>query len=169
MPLSPLPAFSAEPPRRFRLIVLDVGGTIIQDRGDVVRTLMSSMQAHGVTVTAEEIGPWRGAAKHSVIEHFVAENTKLAVKERQTLSKKIYRDFVEQVSAAYKDVPPIAGTEDALRKLAERGYLLATNTGFEREIVMPILSRQGWVKYFEAIVASDDVSEGRPEIGRAHV
>ena len=61
-----------------------------------------------------------------------------------------------------KDVPPIAGTEDALRKLAERGYLLATNTGFEREIVMPILSRLGWVKYFKAIVASDDVSEGRP-------
>ena len=161
-------ARSAEKERKTRLIVLDVGGTIIQDQGDVVRTLIGAMREHGITVSAEEIAPWRGAAKHAVIEHFVAQkgqHSRTAVgsgEDQSAQAKAIYRDFVRQVSKAYMDVPPIAGCEEALKRLRAGGMLLATNTGFEREIVTPILARLGWEKYFKAIVASDDVTEGRP-------
>jgi phosphonatase-like hydrolase len=158
---STLPALAQSTPK-VKLIIFDVGGTIIEDRGDVVRTLIASMQAHGVTVTPEEIAPFRGAAKHSVIAHFVDQKTKVGGKERQALARTIYKDFVQQVNRAYNDVPAIAGTEEAFRKLTAAGYLLAANTGFEREIVIPILSRLRWQSFFKAVIASDDVTEGRP-------
>lgn len=149
-------------PSRIRLVALDVGGTILQDHGDIVDALRNSMARRDITVSAADIGPWRGAAKRAVIRHFVDLQSKLSEAGRQTLSAEIYRTFVEQVSQAYKTVPPIEGAEEAIRKLRESGYLVATTTGFDREIVMPIFRRLGWEKYFAAMVASDDVTQGRP-------
>ena len=74
----------------------------------------------------------------------------------------IYQDFNAQLNELYRSVPPIAGAEEAIRKLRENGYRLAATTGFDREIVVPIFRRLGWEKYFAAIVASNDVSRGRP-------
>lgn len=151
----------AETPK-IRLVALDVGGTILQDHGDIVDALRNSMARRDIVVSAADIGPWRGAAKRAVIRHFVDLQSKLSETGRQTLAAEIYRTFVEQVNEAYKTVPPIDGAEETIRKLRERGYLVATTTGFDREIVMPIFHRLGWEKYFAAMVASDDVAQGRP-------
>lgn len=156
------PLLSGASPRPIRLVALDVGGTILQDRGDVVEALQGAMKRRGIVVTAAEIGPWRGAAKRAVIRNFVDRQSKQSDADRQKLSSEIYRDFVREVNEAYKSVPPIAGAEDAIRKLRENGYSIATTTGFDREIVMPIFRRLGWEKYFAAMVASDDVAQGRP-------
>lgn len=157
-----MPSIAAAQTHSFRLIVLDVGGTLLQDHGDVVEALRSAMARREIAVNAAEIGPWRGASKRAVIRHFVDQQSKQDDVDRQALAHEIYQDFVTQVAEAYRSVPPISGAEEAIRKLRENDYLLATTTGFDREIVMPIFRRLGWEKYFVAIVASDDVSQGRP-------
>ena len=93
---------------RIRLVALDVGGTILQDHGDIVDALRNSMARRDITVSAADIGPWRGAAKRAVIRHFVDLQSKLSEAGRQTLSAEIYRTFVEQVNEAYKTVPPLS-------------------------------------------------------------
>ena len=157
-----LPTSSRAADAAIQLVVLDVGGTLIEDRGDVVATLQSTMAKRGIVVSAPDIGPWRGAAKRAVVQHFVDLRSKKNDADRQALVDEIYRDFNAQLNETYRTVPPIAGTEEAIRKLRENGYLLATTTGFDREIVVPIFRRLGWEKYFAAIVASNDVSRGRP-------
>jgi len=157
-----LPSSSRAADAAIQLVVLDVGGTLIEDRGDVVATLQSTMAKRGIVVSAPDIGPWRGAAKRAVVQHFVDLRSKKNDADRQALVDEIYRDFNAQLNETYRTVPPIAGTEEAIRKLRENGYLLATTTGFDREIVVPIFRRLGWEKYFAAIVASNDVSRGRP-------
>jgi phosphonatase-like hydrolase len=124
--------------------------------------MQNTLAQRGIVVSAAEIGPWRGASKRSVIQHFVDLRSKKSNAERQTLASAIYQDFNAQLNAAYRTVPPIAGAEEAIGKLREYGYLLAATTGFDREVVVPIFRRLGWEKYFAAIVASNDVSRGRP-------
>ena len=124
--------------------------------------MQSTLAQRGIVVTATEIGPWRGASKRSVIQHFVDLHSKKNQADRQALVSEIYQDFNAQLNEAYRTVPPIAGAEEAIRKLRENGYLLAATTGFDREIVLPIFRRLGWEKYFAAVVASNDVSRGRP-------
>jgi len=157
-----LPTSSRAADAAIQLVVLDVGGTLIEDRGDVVATLQSTMAKRGIVVSAPDIGPWRGAAKRAVVQHFVDLRSKKNDADRQALVDEIYRDFNAQLNETYRTVPPIAGAEEAIRKLRENGYLLAATTGFDREIVVPIFRRLGWEKYFAAIVASNDVSRGRP-------
>ncbi len=157
-----LPASSRASDTGIQLVILDVGGTIIADQGDVVATMQSTLAKSGIVVSAAEIGPWRGASKRSVIQHFVDLRSKKSDTDRQILASAIYQDFNAQLNAAYRTVPPIAGAEEAIRILRENGYLLAATTGFDREVVVPIFRRLGWEKYFAAIVASNDVSRGRP-------
>ena len=145
-----------------RLVVLDVGGTIIEDRGDVPETLRSALANHGVKVTPAEISVWRGASKREIVRHFVEQQNTTPGADREKLVTAIYQDFNARLGEIYRTVPPIAGAEDAIRKLRQSGYLLATTTGFDREITIPIFGRLGWEKYFVAVICSDDVAQGRP-------
>src|SRR3954454_23831848 len=69
----PQAAWAAAP--SIRLIVLDVGGTIIQDRGDVPEALQGAFAKRGMTVTPDEIARWRGASKREIVRHFVDERS----------------------------------------------------------------------------------------------
>ena len=157
-----LPLTAQVQPHGIRFIILDVGGTLLEDRGDVVGSLRSALGRRGIVVSAADIGPWRGASKRTVIRHFVDQQSKQSDADRKKLAGEIYQDFSAQLTEAYRAVPPIQGVEEAIRKLRENGYLLATTTGFDCNIVVPIFRRLGWEKYFAAIIASDDVAEGRP-------
>lgn len=150
------------PTSPIRLVVLDVGGTIIQDRGDVPEALRTAFASRGITVTPAEIAQWRGASKREVVKHFVQLRTATSDAERSKLAELIYADFAAQINRAYKTAQPIAGVEDAFRKMRASGLLLATSTGFDRAITLPIFQRLGWLHYFAATITSDDVVQGRP-------
>lgn len=147
---------------RIRLIVLDVGGTIIQDHGDVPDALRDAFAKHGLAVSLDEIALWRGASKREVVRHFVTERSAVRATEREAQVAAIYADFNARAIEAYRDVPPIAGAEKAFENLRGSGYLLASSTGFGREIAASIFHRLGWEKYFAATITSDDVAQGRP-------
>jgi phosphonatase-like hydrolase len=150
-----VPVFGAArgPLPAIRLVVLDVGGTIIEDRGDLPEALRGAMAHHGVTVSLAEINQWRGASKREIVRHFVKE---------EKLADEIYREFTANLIAIYRGVPPIAGVEEAFRALRDGGLLLAANTGFDRPITNSIFQRLGWEKYFACTICSDDVTQGRP-------
>jgi len=145
-----------------RLVVLDVGGTIIEERGDVPETLRAAFANHGISVSAAEIERWRGASKREIVRHFVEKQAGAPDRDWESLAGDIYRDFSARLNAAYQTVPPIAGAEAAIRKMREGGYLVATTTGFDRETTTAIFRRLGWEKYFVASISSDDVAQGRP-------
>jgi phosphonatase-like hydrolase len=115
-----------------------------------------------LNVTPAEIAEVRGASKREVVQHFVEMRAPAGTARRQKLIAAIYADFSRQVIDSYKAVPPIAGAEEAFQKMRENGLLLATTTGFDREITNSIMTRLGWQKYFAAMISSDDVAEGRP-------
>ena len=154
-------AFGATPPK-IRLIVLDVGGTIIQDRGDVPDALQGAFARHGLTVTLDEIAQWRGASKLEIVRHFARERSTAKGIDQDKQVAAIYADFSARVIEVYKDVPPIAGVEKAFRELLQGGYRLAASTGFSHEIAESIFHRLEWGKYFGAVITSDDVAQGRP-------
>jgi len=157
-----LPQIAAPPAPRIRLIVFDVGGTIIQDRGDVPEALQAAFSKHGSTVTPDEIAAVRGASKREVIQRFASERSKAKGADLNRLVYAIYADFIARVLVAYEGVPPIAGVEKTFQSLLASGYLLASSTGFGREIATSIFRRLAWEKYFTAMITSDDVTQGRP-------
>jgi phosphonatase-like hydrolase len=146
-----------DPPMPLKLVVLDIGGTLIADHGEVPDAMLGAFARHGITVAPEDFSEWRGASKRGMVRHFVAR-----AKKSETLIEPIYADFTQTVTRAYEKVQPIAGAEQALKDLAAMKLMLATTTGFDRPLTTAILSRLGWQHYFAGSITSDDVSEGRP-------
>jgi phosphonatase-like hydrolase len=157
--------FAAEPanvPKRgIRLVVLDIGGTLIPDHGEVPEAMHSAFAHGGLDVSFAEIGDWRGASKRGMIKHFVELRAKPQA-DREALTETIYADFSRQADVAYKDVRPIAGAEEAMAEMRRDGLKLATTTGFGRELNEAIFRRLGWGEQFAISINSDDVIDGRP-------
>jgi phosphonatase-like hydrolase len=144
-----------------KLVVLDVGGTIIQDHGEVPKAMQGALSHGGVAASLAEINDWRGASKREMVRHFVELRTKADAK-RGALIDTIYADFSAQVNEAYAKVQPIAGAENAIRAMKKSGLLVATTTGFDRQTLDLIFGRLGWHDEFVTTVASDEVADGRP-------
>ncbi|HEX4270697.1 MAG TPA: hypothetical protein VHZ32_04890, partial [Rhizomicrobium sp.] len=65
-----------DPPMPLSLVVLDIGGTLIADHGEVPDAMLGAFARHGITVTPQEFSEWRGASKRSMVRHFVAREHK---------------------------------------------------------------------------------------------
>jgi phosphonatase-like hydrolase len=145
-----------------RLVVLDVGGTIIEDHGNVPEALRRALAHHGVRSSSEEIDRRRGASKREVIRYFVEQQLPPSNADRGKLIAAIHDEFTANLIQVYQSVPPIAGAGEAIRELRAGGYLVAATTGFDRRITASIFQRLGWEHNFAAIICSDDVAQGRP-------
>ncbi|MEO8301680.1 MAG: HAD family hydrolase [Rhizomicrobium sp.] len=148
-----------DPPMVLKLIVLDIGGTLIADHGEVPDAMLGAFARKGITVTPQEFSEWRGAAKRGMVKHFVEQR---APSGGAALIEAIYGDFTATVSKAYENVQPIPGAENALKELQAMNLLLTTSTGFDRALTTQVLSHLGWQHYFAASITSDDVVDGRP-------
>jgi phosphonatase-like hydrolase len=150
----------AGPPVTLKLVVLDIGGTLIGDHGEVPEAMLGAFARHGITVTPAEFSEWRGAAKRGMVQHFVEQRGPQT--GRPALIEAIYGEFTATAAKAYANVQPVPGAEDALKELQAMKLLLATTTGFDRALTTQVLSHLGWQHYFVASITSDDVVDGRP-------
>lgn len=149
-----------DPPMPLKMVILDIGGTIIGDHGEVPDAMLGAFSRHGITVTSQELSEWRGASKRGMVQHFVEQRGSQS--GRPALIEAIYRDFTTTASKAYEKVQPIPGAEQALKELQAMKLILATTTGFDRMLTTQVLSHLGWQHYFVASITSDDVADGRP-------
>ena len=154
-------AAGVRPVAGIRLVVLDIGGTIIEERGDVPQALTTALSRHGIQSSADEIRSRRGASKREIVRYFVEKQSPRGLESNQLIAA-IYNEFSASLLEAYRSVPPIPGAESAMQQMRRDGYLLATTTGFDRAITTSIFQRLGWERYFAATICSDDVAQGRP-------
>ncbi len=151
-------------PTSLDLVAFDMAGTTIQDRGEVVQAFLSSFARNGITVSEEDIQPWRGAAKHAVFQHFVRRQFGDAGASSQATEAAAYRDFHTILRERYAadGVAVVPGAEAAFSWLRSNGVKVALMTGFDREIAGILVEAAGWQEQVDAVVTSDDVKLGRP-------
>ncbi len=143
-----------------RLVVSDMAGTAVQDRGEVAKAFAATMAEHGIEASAQEINAVRGASKREAIQRLIESR-----QGRTTPAhvEKVYASFKQELQRVFtRDVRPIAGAEDTFAWLASRGIRLVLNTGFDRDITDILVNALGWRSRAAAIVCGDDVPQGRP-------
>jgi phosphonatase-like hydrolase len=149
---------------RVRLVVFDIGGTIIEDHGEVTDAYCAALGANGMPVSAAELTEFKGASKRDVIEYFVQRRWGHKDEGAQKRIDKTYQDFTKELEAAFSNggVKPISGAAKTFAWLKSQGILCAITTGFYRSIVDRILTSAEWGEAFVACVCGEDVVQGRP-------
>jgi phosphonatase-like hydrolase len=144
-----------------KLIVFDIAGTIIEDHGEVIRAFTKALTGNGIPFAKDELKSWVGASKREVIRHFITQaDPGGQVEQRVETSYLTFRAELERCYA--EKLVPIGGALETFRWCRDRGILLATTTGFYREISDLVLNQTGWRDFFAANISSSDVREGRP-------
>jgi phosphonatase-like hydrolase len=144
-----------------KLVIFDIAGTIVQDRGEVLLAFASALRAHGISFTDAELEEWKGASKREVIRHFVTRQSESASSDKV---EQVYGEFCRGLEGHYREngVTPIPGAAETFAWLRGRGISIATTSGFYRKIAAVILERAGWRETFAANISSSDVVLGRP-------
>jgi beta-phosphoglucomutase-like phosphatase (HAD superfamily) len=138
------------------LVVLDLAGTTVRDRGEVPDAFVSALAEHGLRVTKEELVSVRGARKRDAVLRFVPEGG-----GREERAAAAYASFQEQLARRYREsAAAIPGAEEAIAALRARGIRVALNTGFDRAITELLLSALGWDRVADAVVCGDDAEPG---------
>jgi phosphonatase-like hydrolase len=140
------------------LVIFDMAGTTIEDRGQVQLAFKAALAASGITVTDDEITRLRGASKREAISRLLPD-------AKADDADRIYRDFQRQLASAYAadGVREIIGASDVIRDLRAGGIKVALTTGFDRHIAVSLLNALGWkADAVDAIVCGDEVPRGRP-------
>ena len=142
------------------LVVFDLAGTTVEDRGQVTDAFTGALAALGLSVTPEQLSAVRGSSKRQAILQLVPDGP-----DRARYAETAYVSFVERLAQRYRTegVRAVAGAEQTFRWLRQRGIRVALNTGFERGITFLLLDALGWSDgVVDAVVCGDDVTRGRP-------
>jgi phosphonatase-like hydrolase len=156
MPLVPTPP----PPE---LLVSDLAGTTVYDRGEVPAAFADALREAAVPFDPTEISGWRGASKREVLGRLLARDGAPAdaVAERLPL---VYGRFHTLLAERLALAAPVSlpGVGETFVRLRAAGIRIALTTGFDRALVEQQLTAVDWAGMVEAWVCSDDVPCGRP-------
>ena len=150
------------------LVIFDMAGTTIEDRGQVPSAFAATLAANNITITADEITRVRGASKRQAIRDLLrASDPTACLDEASSRSRadRIYAEFRKNLTDAYRNggARAVPGADTVIQKLRSSGVKVALTTGFERDIATLLLSTIGWTRHtIDVVVCGDDVTNGRP-------
>ena len=150
------------------LVIFDMAGTTVEDRGEVPTAFASTLAANGVAISADEITRVRGAAKRQAIRNLLPPMLRDDASARQAFEAKadrIYAEFRQALAQSYREggVRTVLGAGQVIGDLRSRGIKVALTTGFDRDIATLLLGSIGWTRHtIDAVVCGDDVPNGRP-------
>lgn len=149
---------------KIRLVIFDIGGTIIEDHGEVIASFCAALAANGLAASESEIKELKGSSKRDVIKKFVERQWGKEDARNEERILKAYGDFKTELENKFSNggVKPIPGAESAFAWLKAHDIVCATTTGFYRSVTDRILQSTGWRETFAANICSDDVKVGRP-------
>jgi phosphonatase-like hydrolase len=149
------------------LVVFDLAGTTVKDNKDVHRVLQLALAKHNVTISIEDANAVMGIPKPVAIRELLEKRYIGTRAIDAAWIDAAHHDFVEAMIHFYKTDAGVGekeGVSDTFRKLRNSKLKVAVDTGFDRQIVDPLLERLGWKKanLIDASVTSDEVERGRP-------
>lgn len=147
------------------LVVFDIAGTTIEDRGQVMNAFKAALRENQILVSEEELQTWRGASKREVVRFFVEQRFGPDDPGNVMRVESAYGDFCRRLESDYANngVRIIPGVEGTFAWLCERGIKIALTTGFYRKVTDIILHAAGWFEgVIDASICSDEVPKGRP-------
>jgi len=140
--------------RRFRLVVFDWDGTLIDSTAAIVHALRAASADLGLPV------PSRERASHVIgLGLFDAIRTAVPSIEREQLPEFVVR-YRHHYFALDGLLEPFEGIPQLLDELGEVGAWLAVATGKSRAGLDRALERTGWARHFRATRCAD---EGAPK------
>ncbi|HVU54413.1 MAG TPA: HAD-IA family hydrolase [Puia sp.] len=153
-----------------QLVVFDMAGTTVRDRGNVADAFIAAFRAADVEIPVDEVKRVMGFRKIDAIRQLLDKFAPAVPSgaAREELINGIHDRFIQNMISFYRQDPdlcPLPHAEELFSSLHNKGIKVALNTGFTRAITDAILGRLHWdngAGYVDSVICSDEVPQGRP-------
>lgn len=150
-----------------KLVVFDLAGTTVADRGNVNQAFREAFAADGIAVDEAQVNKLMGYRKIEAIANIISLHFPGETDRYVEVINRIHDRFIHIMVDFYSGDPalhPLPFAEEMFGWLQERGCRVALNTGFTRTITNAILTKLNWRNnpLINTVVCSDEVKEGRP-------
>lgn len=139
-------------------LIFDLDGTVVDSIDKDFAALREALAESGIRFSYQEYIEKVGAKGEEIID------SKLSGQEKENLPQKILESkeekFKENVRA--KGLNPVLGIESLLKQAKEYPLWTALATGSEKDKVEFIFNQVSLSQYFDVIVSSDGVDQGKP-------
>ena len=144
--------------KRISLLVSDMAGSTINERGIIYRSIHKVMDQLGFPATKQEIKTWHGRDKSEVMREHLGNDQYLL----QRAEKMLINDLNEEYFIS-NQISLIDPTLKAyFLNLRRNGIKIALNTGYPREFQNKIIHHFEMNTYIDTWISSEMVSYGRP-------
>ena len=150
---------------RCELLVTDLAGTTVEDPGLVLAAFKAGLLAVDEPLPDELLLiELMGVDKREAMGRLLRRDPHDAAVET-ALGAFVARAVADAQAGNY---PPLPGVESTLEALQQAGIRIAFTTGFGREVLDAIVTANGWARFDDGSVASDEVPRGRPAPDLVH-
>ena len=87
--------------KNVKLLVFDMAGTTINEKGIVYQTLYDTIKNFGLNISKEEINNWHGSNKYEVLNHYLTNDKSVSSEIRQCLQEQLHSNFNNNLKERY--------------------------------------------------------------------
>jgi phosphonatase-like hydrolase len=151
----------------YSLVVFDIAGTTVRDKGNIAEAFIDAFKQHGIVVPTEEVNKVMGWRKKDAIVILLDQFQPDIAIHSDELVDQIHDAFIQNMISFYEndeDLQPLDYAEELFQQLRASNIKVALNTGFTKDITDVILRKLNWKEgqMIDFVVCSDEVPEGRP-------
>lgn len=176
------------------MVVFDMAGTTVRDRGNVGDSFIAAFHEYGFDLPRGDVEKVMGFRKMDAIRILLDKFYPGSVSEQPAGSGEvskpdalilgIHNRFIDRMIAFYESdgqLEALPHAEEVFSRLQAQGIKVALNTGFTRAVANTLLRRLHWDHEYhliDRVICSDEVPRGRPypdmirslmaELGIAH-
>ncbi len=155
-------------PDYIKMIVFDMAGTTVNEKGIVYDTLHKTLNNFGVDITRKEIDKWHGYNKYEVLDYYMDKRNKDKMSDEIVgeLKSQLRTNLNNNLSDAYSDKSNISLIDnklpDLFEELKNKDVRIVLNTGYPIKIKDQIIRTLEMDKYIDDSISSEEVLKGRP-------
>jgi len=149
----------------YQLVVFDIAGTTVEDKGNINHAFCSAFANKGLEVSKQDVDQVMGYEKMQAIQLL---NIKYNFNLNTVTVAAIHETFIQEMVTFYSHhvvLEPQPYAIEIFDWLQSKNIKVALNTGFSRKITDALLYNLKWQSHplIDAVVCSDEVVKGRPE------
>lgn len=153
--------------RNIKLVVCDMAGTIINERGIIYKSIGETLKEMGCVVSEKDEKRWYGRDKREVLYNEINKNLNgSSIKRLAPLVRESEKILIRKLEESYFKDEKITLIDDKLLDLFEnwrmKGIKVALNTGYNKNFQKKIIKNLNLSESIDDFISSEEVKRGRP-------
>ena len=146
-----------------RMLVCDMAGTIIQEKGIVYNALFNTIRLIKPELYRKEINEFYGCNKKEIIDYFVDQQK---MDSPEVIKMNLNSEFNYFLRKEYTENPNVKLINENLpyffNAIRDQDIKVTLNTGYNKDIQKLLIYKFNLTDYVDDYISSQEVSRGRP-------